>query len=182
MSSAFLSSDSNFCLALDEIRTPSKEESITVVKPGLGAMKLNHALSRSVQYPNLFRFAMYCAVDEGQSPFPSFIDKTWLNLCSAERHPASMHMGLRVPHSRSRDIHSRTAEAYGCSAAAPERKRTVYAGKLWFDVRNSNGAESVPPATNTAYKDDGILSVSSFEDSLVLKNAHFHPSFLDFPR
>ena len=62
-----LSSDYNFCLALDEIRNPSKEETITVVKPGLGAMILNHALSRSVQYPNLFRFAMYCAVDEGQS-------------------------------------------------------------------------------------------------------------------
>ena len=62
-----LSSDYNFCLALDEIRNPSKEETITVVKPGLGAMILTHALSRSVQYPNLFRFAMYCDVDEGQS-------------------------------------------------------------------------------------------------------------------
>ena len=41
---------------------------------------------------------------------------------------------------------------------------------------NSNDIESVQPATNTAYENDGILSVSSFEDSLVLKNAHLHSS------
>ncbi|KAI4519097.1 hypothetical protein K525DRAFT_206946 [Schizophyllum commune Loenen D] len=48
-----------------------------------------------------------------------------------------MYLGLRVPHPCSRDIHSRPAQAYGCPAATSERKRSIYARKLWLEIRSA---------------------------------------------